>query len=96
MHEKLPCTQCGKMYGSLALPRHIRSTHTPNDQKNYKCEVCGKGFITNQRLKEHNNIHTDENPTSVNSVLVALLVKEHMQCMNEVTLVIVANTIKNN
>ena len=62
VHEKVPCAQCGKMYGSLALPRHIRSTHTPNDQKNYKCEVCGKGFITNQRLKEHNNIHTGEKP----------------------------------
>ena len=62
VHEKVPCAQCGKMYGSLALPRHIRSTHTPNEQKNYKCEVCGKGFITNQRLKDHNNIHTGEKP----------------------------------
>ena len=61
-HEKVPCTECGKMYGSLALPRHIHSAHTPNDQKKYKCEVCGKGFITNQRLKDHNNIHTGEKP----------------------------------
>ena len=52
-HEKVPCAQCGKMYGSLALPRHIRSAHTPDDQKKYRCEVCGKGFITNQRLKDH-------------------------------------------
>jgi hypothetical protein len=34
------------------------------------------------------------NPTSVNSALLALLVKEHMLCMNEVTLVIVVNPIK--
>ena len=62
VHEKVPCTECGKMYGSLALPRHIHSAHTPNDQKKYKCEVCGRGFITNQRLKDHDNIHTGEKP----------------------------------
>ena len=44
------------------MNRHIQAKHTPNDQKKYKCTVCGKGFSTNQKLKEHNNIHTGEKP----------------------------------
>ena len=33
-----------------------------NDQKRFKCELCGKGFATKQRLKDHTNIHTGERP----------------------------------
>lgn len=44
------------------MKEHIHSKHTPNDQKKYKCEVCGKGFHTNQKLKEHRHIHTGEKP----------------------------------
>ena len=62
VHEKIPCTQCGKLVGIARMNRHISSVHTPNDQKKYRCEVCGKGFNTNQKLKEHNNIHTGEKP----------------------------------
>jgi uncharacterized Zn-finger protein len=60
-HEKVPCAQCGKLYGTSAMTRHIASAHNQNLRK-YKCEVCGKGFTTCQKLKDHNNVHTGEKP----------------------------------
>ena len=62
IHEKVPCTECGKLYGSSTMTRHIHSAHTPNDQKKFKCEVCDKGFSESHRLKDHMNIHTGEKP----------------------------------
>ena len=60
-HEKVPCDQCGKLYGISAMTRHIASAHNQNLRK-FKCEVCGKGFTTCQNLKDHNNVHTGEKP----------------------------------
>ena len=63
VHEKVPCTQCGKLFGGRYLmKRHTQSAHTPDDQKKYKCDTCGKGFTNNQRLSEHLNVHTGEKP----------------------------------
>ena len=62
VHEKVPCTECGKLFGAKVMKRHIESAHTPDDQKKCRCEVCGKGFSCNQRLSEHLNIHTGEKP----------------------------------
>ena len=62
MHEKVPCVECGKLYGVAVMKRHIQAQHTPNDERRFKCELCGKGFATNQRLKDHNNVHTGEKP----------------------------------
>ena len=42
------------------MSRHIDTQHTSNDEKKYKCDECGKAFITNERLKYHKNIHTGE------------------------------------
>ena len=61
-HEKAPCVQCGKLYGSYKMTRHIASAHSNKDLKKFKCEVCGKGFTTYQNLKDHNNVHTGEKP----------------------------------
>ena len=62
-HEKVPCVQCGKLYGSKSLmQRHIRSQHTSNDEKKYKCGHCGKGFHDKGNFKDHTNIHTGEKP----------------------------------
>ena len=61
-HEKAPCVQCGKLYGSYKMTRHIASAHSNKDLRKFKCEVCGKGFTTCQNLKDHNNVHTGEKP----------------------------------
>ena len=62
VHEKVPCPECGKLVGQIKMNSHIASAHTPNDQKKYKCEVCGKGFSGLQHLRDHKNLHTGEKP----------------------------------
>ena len=60
--EKLPCTHCGKLFTSWNMKRHIERQHTSNDDKKYKCDVCGKGFARKEHLPDHKNIHTGEKP----------------------------------
>ena len=63
VHEKVPCTQCGKLFGlGKGMSRHIDTQHTSNDEKKFRCDECGKTFISNDRLKDHKNIHTGEKP----------------------------------
>ena len=62
VHEKLPCELCGYLSAKSRMNRHFESKHTPNDQKKYKCDVCGKGFVANEYLKDHANVHTGEKP----------------------------------
>jgi len=62
MHEKVPCVECGKLYGIAVMKRHIQAQHTPSHERKFKCAVCGKGFATNQRLKDHDNVHTGNKP----------------------------------
>ena len=61
VHEKIPCAECGKMVGHTVMGRHMQF-HLPNELKKYKCDICGKGFPTNQAFKDHRNIHTGEKP----------------------------------
>ena len=63
VHEKVPCPQCGKLFGlGKGMSRHIDTQHTSYDEKKFRCDECGKTFITNDRLKNHKNIHTGEKP----------------------------------
>ena len=62
MHEKVPCTKCGKLLTSKKMSDHMQSFHMSDDQKNYKCDTCGKGFGTRRSFEEHKNIHTGEKP----------------------------------
>ena len=62
VHEKIPCDECGKLVARRLMKRHRDSVHTPNDQKKYKCDVCGKGFVAKDHLNDHKNIHTGEKP----------------------------------
>ena len=41
---------------------HMRSKHMSNEEKPYRCDVCGKGFVSRNTLDEHNNIHTGAKP----------------------------------
>ena len=61
-HEKVPCPHCGKPYVLSKLNLHIEAQHTSNEDKRFKCDICGKGFNANQPLKDHINIHTGEKP----------------------------------
>ena len=62
VHEKVPCTECGKLIGVKLMKRHIQSAHTPNDLKKFRCDICGKGFVTNAFLSDHINVHTGAKP----------------------------------
>ena len=62
IHEKKPCTICGEIFGSTSMTRHIQQAHTANEEKKFKCETCGKGFVANNSLQDHINIHTGEKP----------------------------------
>ena len=65
-HEKNhllePCSICGKMVKKPKMFYHMKQNHTSNEDKPYKCEVCGKGFITKFSRNEHINIHTGAKP----------------------------------
>ena len=61
-HEKTPCIHCGKLVAVALMTRHLQTQHTSNDEKKYKCDVCGKGFAEKQHFSDHTNIHTGEKP----------------------------------
>ena len=61
-HEKKPCTMCGEIFGSTSMTRHIKQAHTAIEENKFKCETCGKGFVANNSLQDHINIHTGEKP----------------------------------
>jgi uncharacterized Zn-finger protein len=86
-HEKTPCVHCGKLVAVEFMTAHILRQHTSNDDKKYKCDVCGKGFAAKQHFIDHKNIHSGEKPSSASFVQLVLLVLEIMQHTFEVTLV---------
>ena len=62
IHKLQPCSICGKMIKKPKMTYHIRSNHMSNEEKPYRCDVCGKGFVSRNTLDEHNNIHTGAKP----------------------------------
>ena len=60
VHEKLPCSECGKLVSNIRM--HMESAHTANEKLKYKCDICGKGFASKQRIEDHKNVHTGEKP----------------------------------
>ena len=61
-HDKVQCEQCGELVGKGKMQRHNSSKHTSIYDKKFKCDVCGKSFDRNAKLKDHKNIHTGEKP----------------------------------
>ena len=59
-HVKDPCPDCGKIIARANMRRHKAVWH--DAERKFKCDVCGKSFITNQNLSDHRNIHTGEKP----------------------------------
>ena len=41
---------------------HMTIFHTDNEDKPYKCAICGKGYATKVTYLEHSNIHTGKRP----------------------------------
>ena len=62
VHEKLPCTICGKLVPKVRLKTHLVIFHTDNSAKPYQCKECGKGFANKCSYQDHTNIHTGEKP----------------------------------
>ena len=65
MHEnknnRSPCPICGSKVKNLST--HIRHVHTPDDQRKFQCQQCGKGFDQMTSLDKHMmNIHLKLKP----------------------------------
>ena len=58
-----PCQHCGKMFHTEQhLRKHNDAVHTPDEEKQFRCNECGKGFISASRMREHVNIHLGVKP----------------------------------
>ena len=83
VHEKVPCSECGKLFGVTNIKGHMKSVHTPDYQKKFQCDTCGKGFINKQRFSEHLNSHTGEKPFKctecIKSFVSTELLNRHFQ-----------------
>ena len=61
-HEKHPCSFCGKIISYKKMPEHIKRLHTSDADKPFQCKFCGKGFLLETHVLDHENIHTGQKP----------------------------------
>merc|ERR1712226_692109 len=53
----------GKLFPTkVYLARHIKINHISDEEKPYRCEQCGKGFIDRVILEMHMNVHLGLKP----------------------------------
>jgi uncharacterized C2H2 Zn-finger protein len=58
-----PCPHCGKMFHpGKNLERHINNLHRSNEEKDFQCTQCEKGFNTRSTLEGHMNMHLGLKP----------------------------------
>ena len=50
------------MFTKHRMKEHVNSVHTEEHLKPFICQVCCKGFATQERLNTHMNIHTGNKP----------------------------------
>ena len=59
--DKQECPQCGVKVRQLNS--HIKTVHTPDEEKKYQCQDCGKGFMEQRKLDIHKmNMHLKLKP----------------------------------
>lgn len=55
------CNECGKVFKTAGanrkLKNHVLAVHTPEDQKPFSCDICGKRYINRDALRKHEKIH---------------------------------------
>ena len=58
---KTACDFCGKLVSRMR--EHLESMHQADSDMSYRCDLCGKGFPTSQKLRDHNmNVHLKLRP----------------------------------
>ena len=61
-HEaKSECPECGVKVRKLES--HMKQVHTPDEEKKFQCQDCGKGFMEERKLEIHRmNVHLKLRP----------------------------------
>jgi transcription elongation factor Elf1 len=62
VHSKIPCELCGEMIDRKRKSVHVQTKHMKPEDREFKCHLCSKGFVTSQRLSDHVNTHTGQRP----------------------------------
>ena len=58
---KTACDFCGKLVSRMR--EHMESMHQADSEMSYRCDLCGKGFPTSQKLRDHDmNVHLKLRP----------------------------------
>ena len=59
--EKKTCQLCGKMVRSIE--KHMKYSHTADEDRKFQCQDCGKGFDEDYTLQKHRiNVHLKTYP----------------------------------
>ena len=59
--KRLPCQICGKVLGSNNLKYHLETVHgNPELLKTHICDICGKKFSQEHKMKLHKLTHNKE------------------------------------
>ena len=61
VHNATVCNVCGKVIKNIK--QHMGEMHIEQSKKKYQCNKCERGFMTKQKLEDHNmNVHIKSQP----------------------------------